>query len=166
MAAAHTAGDDAQGAHGARGGHGLPTLRPDMDERERAALVAAANAQARGTIADALHLEITDAGYDFAEGRMPVAGNTQPAGLFHGGAHVVLAESLGSTHAFALAGGPVVGVDLNATHIRGARCGYVHGRAEVLHRGRTLMSHEVKMRDDEGRLLSIVRITNMVLERG
>ena len=57
----------------------------------------------------------------------------------------------------------VYGVDLNATHLRATRGGIVTGRAEVLHRGRTLLSHEVRMTDEEDRLLSIVRITNMVL---
>lgn len=132
---------------------------------EIAEYIKLSNSVRDSTILGRLGITITAASHDFMEGEMPVAGNLQPAGLFHGGAHVVLAETLGSSHAFALANADVVGVDLNATHVRGVREGTVHGRAEVIHAGRTMINHEVRMTDDEGRLLSIVRITNLVLKR-
>ena len=119
---------------------------------------------AGGALAEKMGIEFVALGHDHLVGTVPVAGNTQPMGLFHGGGHVVLAESLASMHSYLLAGGKsVVGVDLNATHLRAAREGVVTGRAEVLHQGRTIVSHEVKMTDATGRLLSIVRITNMIL---
>lgn len=103
---------------------------------------------------------------DFVEATMPVAGNLQPAGLLNGGSHLVLTESLGSMHAWMLSGGsPVVGLDINATHLGAIREGEVHARAEVLHRGATMIHHEVKMRDAGGRLLSTARITNLVRRR-
>lgn len=139
-------------------------VHPDMSRPEIDSLLEWANSMSDTTIMGKMGLEFTDAGYDFFEGTMPVEGNTQPAGLFHGGAHVVLAETLGSTHAFARAGTDVVGLDLNATHVRAAKSGLVHGRAEVIHAGRTIINHEVRMTDDDGRLLSIVRITNLVLQ--
>lgn len=117
-----------------------------------------------GTLMERMGIEITGLGHGFAEGVCPVEGNLQPAGLFHGGAHVVLAETLASMHAALRTGGPVVGVDLNATHLRSATSGTVRGRAEVLHGGRRLFSHEVRMTDADDRLLSIVRISNMVLD--
>ncbi|MDN5586917.1 MAG: hotdog fold thioesterase [Brevibacterium sp.] len=121
--------------------------------------------EAGGDLAGKMGIQFTDLAHDHASGTTPVAGNTQPMGLFHGGGHVVLAESLASMHSFLISGGKnVVGVDLNATHLRAARDGTVTGRAEVLHQGRTIVSHEVKMTDEAGRLLSIVRITNMVLK--
>ncbi|MDN5909741.1 MAG: hotdog fold thioesterase, partial [Brevibacterium sp.] len=121
--------------------------------------------EAVGDLAAKMGIEFADLTYDHVSGTAPVEGNTQPMGLFHGGGHVVLAESLASMHSFLIAGGKnVVGVDLNATHLRAAREGTVTGRAEVLHQGRTIVSHEVKMTDDAGRLLSIVRITNMILK--
>ena len=83
---------------------------------------------------------------------MPVAGNTQPYGLLHGGASVVLAETLGSLGA-ALHAGPgrvAVGLDINATHHRAARAGHVRGVATPLQLGRTLASYEVVITDDEG----------------
>ena len=118
-----------------------------------------------GDLAAKMGIEFTELTHDHVTGTVPVAGNTQPMGLFHGGGHVVLAESLASMHSFLISGGKnVVGVDLNATHLRAARDGTVTGRAEVLHQGRTIVSHEVKMTDAAGRLLSIVRITNMILK--
>jgi uncharacterized protein (TIGR00369 family) len=92
---------------------------------------------------------------------MPVEGNTQPVGLLHGGASVALAETLGSlgstVHAF-----PdrlPVGVDINATHHRGARSGRVTGVATALHLGRTMASYEVVITDEDGRRVCTSRIT-------
>lgn len=96
---------------------------------------------------------------------MPVAGNTQVAGLLHGGAHLVMAETLGSFAAALHAGANhhVVGIEINATHHRGIKEGLVTGTATAIHLGRTLATHEVIMRDDAGRKLSTARITNIVL---
>jgi 1,4-dihydroxy-2-naphthoyl-CoA hydrolase len=95
---------------------------------------------------------------------MPVEGNTQPYGLLHGGASVVLAESLGSTGA-ALHAGPgraVVGLDINATHHRAARSGLVTGTATALSLGRTLASYEVVVTDEDGRRICTSRITCLI----
>ena len=146
-------------------------LRPDMSltADTTAAEVAALLAQLRapgagGELCEKMGIEFIELGHDHLRATAPVEGNRQPLGLFHGGGHVVLAESLASMHSFLLSGGKnVVGVDLNATHLRAARDGVITGRAEVLHQGRTIVSHEVKMTDEAGRLLSIVRITNMIL---
>ena len=88
---------------------------------------------------------------------------SSPAGLFHGGGYVVIAETLASMHAAVRSGAPVVGVDLDATHLRSITSGTVYARAQVLHGGRRLFNHEVRMTDADDRLLSIVRISNMVL---
>nr|WP_242497865.1 hotdog fold thioesterase [Microbacterium protaetiae] len=95
---------------------------------------------------------------------MPVEGNTQPVGLFHGGAYVVLGESLGSMHAnwHAGPGRLAVGVDINATHTRSATSGLITGVCTPIHLGRTVMVHEIVLSDDQGRRCSTVRITNMV----
>ncbi|GAA2008283.1 hotdog fold thioesterase [Brevibacterium samyangense] len=142
----------------------LPRMEPGLTPEQYRMLMEYNQGRAEDTLVEKVGIEFTDMGFDWIEARMPVAGNLQPAGLLHGGAHVVMAETLGSMHAFLLANGKnVVGVDLNATHVRAARDGWVFGRAEVLHHGRTLISHEVKMTNEAGKLLSIVRITNMVL---
>ncbi|MFC6850491.1 PaaI family thioesterase [Aquipuribacter hungaricus] len=92
---------------------------------------------------------------------MPVAGNTQPYGLLHGGASVVLAETLGSFGAMLSAGeGRVaVGVDINATHHRSARDGLVTAVATRVSAGRTLASYEVVVSDAQGRRVCTSRIT-------
>lgn len=98
---------------------------------------------------------------------MPVEGNEQPLGLLHGGAHVVLAETLASVAA-SLHAGPgraAVGIELSASHHRGAAAGTVTGTATAIHLGRSLATHEVVMTDADGRRLSTVRVTNTLVDR-
>ncbi len=95
---------------------------------------------------------------------MPVEGNEQVAGILHGGAHLVLAETLGSFGA-GMHAGPgrhAVGIEIGATHHRSVSSGLVTGTATALHLGNTLTTHEVVMTDDQGRRLSTARITNMI----
>jgi|SRR5690625_339816 len=143
----------------------IPTtghLAPDMDEAARARLLEDWTLPP-GTLVERMGIDVAALGWDWIEGTCPVEGNLQPAGLFHGGGFVVIAETLASMHAAMRSGGPVVGVDLNATHLRSITAGTVHARAQVLHGGRRLFNHEVRMTDADDRLLSIVRISNMVL---
>lgn len=117
-----------------------------------------------GALAEKMGMEFTEFSPERAVARMPVAGNTQPVGLLHGGAYVVLGESLGSMHAN-LHAGPgrlAVGIDINATHTRSATEGWVTGVCTPLHLGRSLTVHEIVVTDDQGRRCSTVRITNMV----
>ena len=112
-------------------------------------------------------IEITEVSRDRIVGTMPVEGNTQPFGLLHGGASVVLAETLGSTGS-ALHAGPdriVVGVDINATHHRAARSGLVTGVATPLSLGNTLCSWEVVVSDEDGKRVCTSRITCLVRQR-
>lgn len=94
-------------------------------------------------------------------GRMPVEGNTQPTGLWHGGASCVLAETLASIGAAAHARPDrfAVGVDLNATHHRPAVSGWVTGTATALWLGRSVASYEVVLTDDEGQRICTARVT-------
>jgi uncharacterized protein (TIGR00369 family) len=100
-----------------------------------------------------------------AVGTMPVAGNTQPAGLLHGGASAALAETLGSFAAQAHAGPgrAAVGIELNATHHRGAREGVVRGEARALHLGRSTASYEIVVTDEAGRRVCTSRLTCMLI---
>ena len=119
-----------------------------------------------GTLVEKMGIVFTHMSTESMVATMPVEGNTQVAGLLHGGAHVVLAETLGS-FAAAFHAGPgrsVVGIEINATHHRGAAAGLVTGTATPIHLGRTLASHEVVMTDEQGRRLSTCRITNMILD--
>jgi 1,4-dihydroxy-2-naphthoyl-CoA hydrolase len=98
-------------------------------------------------------------------GRMPVEGNTQPYGLWHGGASCVLAETLASIGSFAHArpGGQAVGVDINATHHRSVRSGRVTGVATALRLGRRVTSYEVVLTNDAGERVCTARVTCQVV---
>ena len=120
-----------------------------------------------GALNERMGVELVEVCPERVVATMPVEGNTQPYGLLHGGASVVLAESLGSVAA-ALNAGPgrfAVGTDINATHHRSARHGVVTGVATPLHRGRTMASFEIVITDKEGRRVCTSRITCALLER-
>jgi uncharacterized protein (TIGR00369 family) len=111
-------------------------------------------------------IEILEASPQRLVGRMPVEGNTQPIGLLHGGANVVLAESLGSIGT-ALHAGPdrmIVGVDINATHHKSARSGYVTATATAISLGRTLCSYQIEIENEDGQRTCTARITCLILE--
>jgi 1,4-dihydroxy-2-naphthoyl-CoA hydrolase len=117
-----------------------------------------------GALARKMGIEFVELSAERSVARMPVEGNTQVIGLLHGGAHVVLAESLGSVSS-AIHAGPgryAVGIEINATHSRSITEGWVTGTCTALVLGRTLATHEIVMTDDEGRRLSTVRMTNML----
>jgi len=117
-----------------------------------------------GSLTQKMGIEFTELSAERSVARMPVEGNTQVIGLLHGGAHVVLAESLGSISS-AIHAGPgriAVGIEINASHSRSITSGWVTGTCTALSLGRTLATHEIVMRDDEGRRLSTVRMTNFL----
>ena len=120
-----------------------------------------------GTLGEKMGIEFLEAGPERVVGRMPVAGNTQPYGLLHGGASVVLAETLGSIGAVLHAGeGRIaVGVDINATHHRAARAGFVTGTATALSLGNTLAVYEVVITDEDGNRVCTSRITCLIREQ-
>lgn len=116
-------------------------------------------------IHDRLGIEIVAAHVDEVRGTIPVSGNEQPFGVLHGGASVVLAESLASIGS-ALHAGPdhaVVGVEVNASHHRPAREGLVTGRAVPQHLGRRLATWHVELRDQDDALTCTARVTCMIL---
>ena len=117
-------------------------------------------------IAAHLGIGFTDIGDDYITARMPVDHRTkQPLGILHGGASCVLAESLGSVGgAFCVEHGKqiVVGLEINANHIRSAREGYVHGTAKPIHLGRSTQIWEIKIVNDSKQLVCISRLTLMV----
>ncbi len=120
-----------------------------------------------GTLLQRMEIEVTHAEADRTEGRMPVAGNTQPYGLLHGGASAVLAETLGSV-ASAVHAGPqriAVGVDLNITHHRAVRDGYVTGLATPLSLGRSVASYEIVISDQDGARVATARLTCQLRDR-
>lgn len=125
-----------------------------------------ATARGMGALAEKMGIEFTEFTLERSVATMPVEGNTQPVGLLHGGAYVVLGESLGSMAAN-LHAGPgrlAVGVDINATHTRSATSGIVTGVCTPLHLGRSVTVHEIVVSDDQGRRCSTIRITNMIMD--
>ena len=134
----------------------------------RPASIRALNALSRDTAMEALGIVFTAAGDDFISASMPVDARTvQPHGLLHGGASVLLAETLGSS-----AGGlcvdddeMVVGIEINANHLRGVRAGSVTGTARPLHLGRSTQVWEIRIEDDAGRLSCVSRLTLAVVRK-
>ncbi len=106
-------------------------------------------------------LELLELSPERVVGRMPVEGNTQPVGLWHGGASCVLAETLASlgSAAHARPDRGAVGVDLNATHHRPAIAGWVTGTATAIRLGRTTTSYEIVLVDDAGSRVCTARLT-------
>lgn len=117
-----------------------------------------------GALAERMGIEIVEFSVERSVATMPVEGNTQPLGLVHGGAYVVLGETLGSMTAnlYAGPGRVAVGIEINASHSRSATEGIVTGVCTPVHLGRTLTTHEIVVTDESGRRLSTIRITNML----
>lgn len=138
-----------------------------MDEHTREEQRKVTRGRGAGALAEKMGIEFQELSAERAVAIMPVEGNTQPIGLVHGGAYVVLAESLGSMAANVHAGEGrfAVGVDINATHTRSATSGIVTGTCEAIHLGRSMTVHEIVVRDDEGRRCSTIRITNFIRDR-
>ena len=119
-----------------------------------------------GSAVSHLGMEFLEVGDDFIRGRVPVDERTrQPYGVIHGGASVVLAETLGSCGAdySTPIGYRIVGLDINANHIRGVAAGWVNGIARPVHIGRSTQVWQIDMTDDQGRTSCVSRLTLSVL---
>ncbi len=118
-----------------------------------------------GALDKKMGIEIIEASPNRLVGTMPVEGNTQPIGLLHGGANVVLAESLGSIGTQIHAGPmkKIVGVDINATHHKSATSGIVTGVATAITLGKTLCSYQVEITNEKGERTCTARITCLIL---
>jgi len=122
-------------------------------------------ARGSGALDKKMGIEILEASPSRLVARMPVEGNTQPIGLLHGGANVVLAESLGSIGT-QLHAGPdrrIVGVDINATHHKSATSGFVTAVATAVSLGKTLCCYEVVVTNEAGQRTCTSRITCLIL---
>jgi 1,4-dihydroxy-2-naphthoyl-CoA hydrolase len=123
----------------------------------------------KGNMAEWLGIEITEVGDDYLKGTMPVDDRTrQPYGLLHGGASVVLAETLGSVGAAFVVDRnkyDCVGLEINANHLRGVREGLVTGIARPIHIGKTTQVWDIRIHDSRDKIVCISRITIAVLKR-
>ena len=123
------------------------------------------NDRGRGALDKKMEIEITEASPQRLVGRMPIEGNTQPFGLLHGGANVVLAESLGSvgTHLHAGPSRRIVGIEISASHHKSATEGYVTAVATAVTLGKTLCTYNVEITNDKGEKTCTARITCLIL---
>ena len=136
----------------------LDNLHPELQERF---------ANGGGELTEKMGIEYLELSAEHSVARMPVEGNRQVVGILHGGAHVVLGESLGSLSA-AIHAGPgryAVGIDVNATHTKSISDGFVTATCNAISLGRTICVHEIAITNDDGDRLSTVRITNLLRDR-
>jgi 1,4-dihydroxy-2-naphthoyl-CoA hydrolase len=131
-------------------------------------MAAAANAMAKGTLMETLGIAFCVKDEQFCA-TMPVrTTNLQPAGLLHGGATAALAESLGSAGSALLIDlqrESIVGIEVNANHLRGVRSGNVIAVGELVHRGRRTHVWNIRVMDEAGEAVAVCRLTNLVIQR-
>jgi len=127
------------------------------------------NALSEGTLMQQLGIVYTEIGPDYLCGTMPVDHRTkQPAGLLHGGASAALAETLGSMGSLSLVDTnrqAIVGIELNASHVRSVTEGLVHGKATLVSRSRKLHVWDIRITNNAGKLVCLSRLTIMVIEK-
>ena len=127
------------------------------------------NAMFKNTLCDTIGMRITEVGDDYVRGTLPVDARThQPYGLLHGGASIALAETLGSLAGMLTLDPAIeaaVGLDINANHVRGVKSGTVTGTARPLHLGRSTQVWEIRIEDEQQRLVCISRLTLAVVPR-
>jgi 1,4-dihydroxy-2-naphthoyl-CoA hydrolase len=141
----------------------MTTFPSDLDPSLVERLVASGG----GELARRMGIKFLELSSEHSVATMPVDGNRQVVGLLHGGAHVVLGESLGSVSS-AIHAGPerfAVGIEINATHSKSVTSGIVTATCTALVLGRTLATHEIVVRDEEGQRLSTIRMTNMLRDK-
>lgn len=123
----------------------------------------------QNTLMETLEIEFIDAGEDFLKAKMPVNPRVhQPMGLLHGGASVALAESVGSAASIMFINPElqeVRGIEISANHLKAKREGIVYGTAKIIHKGRSLHLWEIRIEDEKGNLISLCKLSNMVLSR-
>lgn len=127
------------------------------------------NGMNKNTLMETLEIEFTEVGSDFVVATMPVNERVhQPMGLLHGGATVALAESVGSvaSHIFVdREKFEVRGIEISANHLKSKKSGVIRATAKCIHRGRTTHLWEIRIVDEEDQLISLCKLTNIVLPK-
>ena len=123
----------------------------------------------KNTLMETLEIEYIDAGEDFLTAKMPVNPRVhQPMGILHGGATVALAESVGSAASMLFINPEkqeARGIEISANHLRSKREGTVFCTAKIIHQGRSIHLWEIKITDEEGKLISLCKLSNMIIPR-
>ena len=127
------------------------------------------NSFANTTLMGTLNIDYVDAGEDFLVATMPVNPSVhQPMGLLHGGATVALAESVGSAASKLFVNSDlfeVRGIEIAANHLKSKRNGIVTATAKIVHKGKSIHLWEIRIVDENGSLVSLCKLTNMVLPK-
>ncbi|CAM4258818.1 MULTISPECIES: PaaI family thioesterase [Zobellia] len=127
------------------------------------------NESSKNTLMETLQIEYVDVGEDFLVGKMPVNSRVhQPDGVLHGGAMVALAESIGSMASYIFLDAQqfsIRGIEISANHVKGVRDGDVFAKATILHKGRTTQLWEIKITNEEGKLVSFCKLTTIALPK-
>ncbi len=140
-----------------------------MDDITKNKILESCAKYSKNTLMETLSIEYIDVGEGFLKAKMPVNSKVhQPMGLLHGGASVALAESVGSA-ASMLFSNPetdeIRGIEISANHLKSKREGEVFATAKIVHKGKTLHLWEIKIEDEEGNLISLCKLTNIVMPK-
>ncbi|WP_024769260.1 PaaI family thioesterase [Aquimarina macrocephali] len=123
----------------------------------------------KNTLMETLEISFCEVGENYLVAKMPVTPRVhQPDGVLHGGAMVALAESVGSAASFIFLNAEdfyIRGIEISANHVKSVKQGYVFAKAEILHQGRTTQLWDIKIKDEEGNLVSIVKLTTIALPK-
>ena len=123
----------------------------------------------KNTLMETLEISFCEVGEDYLVAKMPVTSKVhQPDGVLHGGAMVALAESVGSAASYIFLNAKdffIRGLEISANHVKSVKEGYVFGRAEIVHKGRTTQLWDIKIRDEEGNLISVVKLSTIALPK-
>lgn len=132
-------------------------------------MLAVLNGLSKNTLMETLNIEFTEVGDNFVSAKMPVNSRVhQPYGILHGGATAALAETVGSSASVLFVDTEkyiIKGIELSINHLKSKKEGTVFATAKVLHKGRSTHLWEIKITDEEDNLISICKLTNMILER-
>lgn len=138
-------------------------------KRSEKEILDALNARRKNTLLETLDMEFTAVGKDYVEAKMPVTPKVhQPDGVLHGGATVALAETVGSVASFVFLDGEnffVRGIEINANHVRSIAKGTVYAKAKFIHKGRTTQVWDIRITDENGRLISSSKLTTIALPK-
>lgn len=125
--------------------------------------------QCKNTLMETLDIEFIDVGDDYIVAKMPVTSKVhQPDGILHGGATVALAESVGSLASYLFTNTKdfyVRGIEISANHLKSVKEGNIFARATFIHKGRTTQLWEIKVTDEEGKLVSLVKLTTIAISK-
>ncbi len=137
-----------------------------MDKKETLAYL---NLMSKNTLMETLDIKFVDLGDDYLTATMPVNSKVfQPMGILHGGATVALAESVGSSASHLFVDNEkfmVKGIEIAANHLKSKSDGIVTATAKIIHKGSTTHLWEIKIVDEENKLISLCKLTNIILEK-